>query len=166
MARQLQQSPTFLLISQSMECSPLFMRDGAIEITYYNGSAQFCYSTSPESSMHPAIVLYTPPAKIALVSHYRMHQVQSCMHVLPCNNFINGSGPSYIAALLHVYTLSFMFHFSSDSCILNIQQCKCIWLSLLFFLLRTLRLELTGKQTQVQICSDPLLFGKIMLYIG
>ena len=79
---------------------------------------------------YPAILLNTPPAKIALVSHYRMHQVQSCMHVLPHYDFINGPGPSYIAELLHVYTLSLMFHFSSDACILNIQQCKCIWLSL------------------------------------
>ena len=38
-----------------------------------------------------------------------------------CSSAINGSGPAYLAELLHVYTLS---HTSSDICILKIQQYK------------------------------------------
>ena len=107
----------------------------------------------PNSVIQPLLKVQCtlPYYSIRLLQKLHWFPITECIKykvaVLPCNNFINGSGPSYTAALLHVYTLSFMFHFSSDSCILNIQQCKCIWLSLLFFLLRTLRLELTGKQT-------------------
>ena len=42
-----------------------------------------------------------------------------------CFSAINGSCPAYLSELLHVYTLSHTLRSSSDTCMLEIQQCKC-----------------------------------------
>ena len=41
-----------------------------------------------------------------------------------CFHAINGSGPTYLSALLHIYTPSRTLRSSSDSCMLKIQQYK------------------------------------------
>ena len=108
----------------------------------YCGNTQF----SPESSKlchktHSHGIpsqLYTPPVKTVLASPYRMHQVQSCMHVLCC---MNGSGPSYLSTCPHSIpypSLLFWYSHTQDQII----QMQDAWL-LFFFLLWILHLELT-----------------------
>ena len=88
--------------------------------------------------------LYPSPAKAALASHFRVHKIQSCMHVLPCYkwfwSYLPLWTPTYLHSILHAL-LSFRLPHAQNPTI----QTQDSWLSH-FLLLWTPHLEFTSTR--------------------
>ena len=94
---------------------------------------------TPNSVIQPLQKIQNFAARLVLLAprHHHSTPLLEKLHWLPisecikykvacmCFTAINGSGPAYLSELLHVYTLSHTLHSSSDTCMLEIQQCKC-----------------------------------------
>ena len=76
-----------------------------------------------------------------------------CKVACMCFHAINGSGPTYLSELLHIYTPSRTLRSSSDSRMLKIQQYKRKTRLSHFHLLWTLCLEFTPTRHQAMLNS-------------
>ena len=125
------------------------MRYGAIEITsyYYNGSAQFCYSTSPESSMVPRHTTQHPSCKnctgfsLQNASSTELHACTSTLWFYKWSwSFLHCWTATCLHSVPHVSLLFWCLHTQHPTMQMH--------MAITFFpLLWTLSLELTGKQT-------------------
>ena len=94
---------------------------------------------TPNSLIQPLQKIQTFAARLVLLAprHHHSTPLLEKLHWLPiskrikykvtcmCFSAINDSDPAYLSELLHVYTLSCALCFSSDTCMLKIQQYKC-----------------------------------------
>ena len=70
-------------------------------------SLKLCCKTHPHGTSSSP--LYTSPAKAVLASHFRVHQIKSCMHVLPCYKWIRSYLPLWTLTYLHSVSHALLF---------------------------------------------------------